>query len=88
MRVEFDIVSVTGRHYFNIFDVDVEVMISLMNGHYIITVNSNGVVSATCDGVIVNPSSNDPIESLSRLSFFVVGVGNSLSFKNLEVYSI
>ena len=36
---EFDIVSVTGSHYFSILDVDVEVRISLMNGHYIITIN-------------------------------------------------
>ena len=87
-KIEFDIVSTTGRNYFNMLDVDAEARIKLTKGHHIITVNNNGIITATCDGSPITPSNSDPIESLMRLSLFVVGDGVTLSFKNLEIYTI
>ena len=69
-------------------DVDAEARIKLTKGHHIITVNNNGIITATCDGSPITPSNSDPIESLMRLSLFVVGDGVTLSFKNLEIYTI
>lgn len=69
-------------------DYDAEARILLTEGHYIITVGNDGIIHATCEGTTVNPTVNDPIGSLMRLSLFVVGNGTSLSFKNLEIYAI
>lgn len=70
-------------------DEDIEVRIPFTNtGHYIITIDSNGVVTATCDGTNITPSSNDPMESLIRLSLFVVDADNHIKFKDLKVYPI
>lgn len=70
-------------------DEDAEGRVILQNtGHYIITIDNNGVISATCDedNVTINPQ--NPITSMMRLSFFVVGNNNYLTFKNLEIYTI
>lgn len=91
-KIEFEIVAVDNKaegSHFNILDVDNEVRFrNLQVGKYILTINSNGVITGSRDGTTINPDSNDPIESLMRLSLFVVGLGSSLTFKDLKIYPI
>ena len=55
-------------------------------GHYIITVSSNGTISATCDGNTITVNPDNPIVSNMRLSFFISGENNTIAFRNLKIY--
>ncbi|WP_296789884.1 hypothetical protein [uncultured Methanobrevibacter sp.] len=89
LKIEFDIDSISSNHYFNIFDEDAEVRVTLPTiGHYIIIIPSNGIITATCNGNNVSVNSNNPVTNLARLSFFVVNNGDYLTFKNVIIYSI
>ena len=89
LRIEFDLVELNRTQYFSIYDYDGEGRVHMSNtGHYIIEINSNGVISATCNGNNVTIDPQNPITQLMRLSFFVVGVNETMTFKNLKIYPI
>lgn len=90
LKVEFDIDSFDGtRQYFNVYDVDGEARLWInANGHYIIVISDEGVISATCNGnnCTINPQNS--ISTNSRLSFFLSGTDVNLKFRNLKIYPI
>lgn len=89
LKIEFDIVSFTGESYFNIYDSDGEGRIRLNNtGHYEIIIPVDSNITATRDGNQITVNPNNPIPNLARLSFFLVGTGSTLTFKELKIYPI
>lgn len=88
-KIEFDLVSYNGGNYFNLMDSDGEARIKLsLTGHYVITVPLNQNITATCDGNPVTVNPNNLIPNLARLSFFIVGAGSTITFKELKIYPI
>ena len=57
-------------------------------GHYELTIPINDNITATLNGNPVTVNPNNLIPNLARLSFFVVGSGATITFKELKIYSI
>lgn len=88
-KIEFDLVSYNGEICMNLMDSDGEARIRLSRtGHYEIIVPLNQNITATCDGNPVTVNPNNLIPNLARLSFFVVGTGSTITFKELKIYPI
>lgn len=88
-KIEFDLVSYNGENYMNLMDSDGEARIRLnQTGHYEITVPLNQNITATCNGNPVTINPNNLIPNLARLSFFIVGTGSTITFKELKIYPI